>query len=46
MTTFINIVRVMLALAISEAKQTLMQPRLLLVLLFLPIIFSDRKSVV
>ena len=40
MTTFINIVRVMLAIAISEAKQTLMQPRLLLVLLFLPIIFS------
>jgi ABC-type multidrug transport system permease subunit len=40
MTAFVNVARVMLSIAFSEARQTLMQPRLLLVLLFLPIIFS------
>ena len=41
MKTLIDIARVMFALAVSEARQTLMQPRLLMVLLFLPIIFSS-----
>jgi ABC-2 type transport system permease protein len=36
----LNVARVMLSIAFSEARQTLMQPRLLLVLLVLPIIFS------
>jgi ABC-2 type transport system permease protein len=40
MNNMINVARVMLSIAFSEARQTLMQPRLLLVLLVLPIIFS------
>ncbi len=40
MNNLINVARVMLSIAFSEARQTLMQPRLLLVLFFLPIIFS------
>ncbi len=40
MNNILNVARVMLSIAFSEARQTLMQPRLLLVLLFLPIIFS------
>jgi ABC-2 type transport system permease protein len=40
MNNLINVARVMLSIAFSEARQTLMQPRLLLVLLVLPIIFS------
>ncbi len=37
--------RVMLGIAFSEAKQTLMQPRLLVVLFFLPIVFSTLLGV-
>jgi ABC-2 type transport system permease protein len=40
MNNALNVARVMLSIAFSEARQTLMQPRLLLVLLVLPIIFS------
>ena len=40
MNNIFNAARVMLSIAFSEARQTLMQPRLLLVLFFLPIIFS------
>jgi ABC-2 type transport system permease protein len=40
MNNLVNVARVMLSIAFSEARQTLMQPRLLLVLFFLPIIFS------
>ncbi len=40
MNGVLNVARVLLSIAFSEARQTLMQPRLLVVLFFLPIIFS------